>query len=68
MADQNSAEAGERWTPGAVDRALLGNKIAAWRPGLAVLLKLFQTEGRFPRRRRGLGASKRKTYVSPANH
>lgn len=38
MADQNSAEAGERWTLGAVDRALLGNKTAASHLGLAMLL------------------------------
>ena len=31
------------------DRALLGNKSGATRLGFAVLLKLFQAEGRFPR-------------------
>ena len=34
----------------AADRALLGNKSGATRLGFAVLLKLFQAEGRFPRR------------------
>jgi len=34
----------------AADRALLGNKTGATRLGFAVLLKLFQAEGRFPRR------------------
>jgi len=29
---------------------MLGNKIGATRLGFAVLLKLFQTDGRFPRR------------------
>ncbi len=40
----------ERWTLRAADRALLGNKTGATRLGFAVLLKLFQAEGRFPRR------------------
>ncbi|MGI4946588.1 MAG: DUF4158 domain-containing protein, partial [Janthinobacterium lividum] len=40
----------DRWTLRAADRALLGNKIGATRLGFAVLLKLFQAEGRFPRR------------------
>ena len=39
----------DRWTFRAVDRALLGNKSGATRLGFAVLLKLFQAEGRFPR-------------------
>ncbi len=38
------------WTLRAADRALLGNKSGATRLGFAVLLKLFQAEGRFPRR------------------
>ena len=41
---------GDRWTLGAADRSLLGNKSGATRLGFAVLLKLFQAEGRFPRR------------------
>ncbi len=40
----------DRWTLRAADRALLGNKSGATRLGFAVLLKLFQAEGRFPRR------------------
>ena len=40
----------DRWTLRASDRALLGNKSSATRPGFAVLLKLFGAEGRFPRR------------------
>ena len=40
----------DRWTLRAADRALLGNKNGATRVGFAVLLKLFQAEGRFPRR------------------
>ena len=38
-----------RWTLRAADRALLGNKSGATRLGFAVLLKLFQADGRFPR-------------------
>jgi len=40
----------DRWTLRASDRALLGNKSGATRLGFAVLLKLFQADGRFPRR------------------
>jgi len=40
----------DRWILRADDRALLGNKTGATRLGFAVLLKLFQAEGRFPRR------------------
>jgi len=40
----------DRWMLRAADRALLGNKTGATRLGFAVLLKLFQAEGRFPRR------------------
>lgn len=39
-----------RWTLGQADRALLANKSGATRLGFAVLLKMFQAEGRFPRR------------------
>ncbi len=39
----------DRWTLRAADRALLGNKSGATRLGFAVLLKVFQAEGRFPR-------------------
>src|SRR3954468_1727952 len=42
--------ADDRWALHAADRALLGNKSGATRLGFAVLLKLFQSEGRFPRR------------------
>ena len=40
----------DRWTFRVANRALLGNKSGATRLGFAVLLKLFQAEGRFPRR------------------
>jgi len=40
----------DRWTLRAADRALLGNKSGATRLGFALLLKLLQAEGRFPRR------------------
>ncbi len=42
--------ADDLWTLRATDRALLSNKTGATRLGFAVLLKLFQAEGRFPRR------------------
>ncbi len=41
---------GDRWTLHAGDRALLGNRSGATRLGFAVLLKVFQADGRFPRR------------------
>ncbi len=41
----------DRWTLRPGDRALLGNKSGATRLGFAVLLKVFQADGRFPRRR-----------------
>lgn len=44
------ADAGDRWTLHATDRALLGNKTGTTRLGFAVLLRLFESEGRFPRR------------------
>jgi len=46
----STAATDDRWTLRATDRALLGNKSGATRLGFAVLLKLFQAEGRFPRR------------------
>ncbi len=45
----SNGSADDRWTLCAADRALLGNKSGATRLGFAVLLKLFQAEGRFPR-------------------
>ncbi len=45
-----AAGAEDRWTLHTANRALLGNKTGATRLGFAVLLKLFQAEGRFPRR------------------
>ncbi len=45
-----AADADDRWAMHAAERALLGNKSGATRLGFAVLLKLFQAEGRFPRR------------------
>jgi hypothetical protein len=53
MSRRNAGPAGDvedRWTLRAADRTLLGNKTGATRLGFAVLLKLFQAEGRFPRR------------------
>ncbi len=50
-----AGEVEDRWTLHAADRALLGNKTGATRLGFAVLLKLFQAEGRFPRRPKETG-------------
>src|SRR4051812_25929295 len=50
MTDRAGNNADDRWALHAADRALLGNKSGATRLGFAVLLKLFQSEGRFPRR------------------
>ena len=52
MSERVTGPAGDiedRWTLRAADRALLGNKTGATRLGFAVLLKLFQAEGCFPR-------------------
>jgi len=46
----STAATDDRWTLRAADRALLGNKSGTTRLGFAVLLKLFQADGRFPRR------------------
>src|SRR5271155_598143 len=54
MVDQAGEDTDDRWTLRASDRALLGNKIGTTRLGFAVLLKVFQTEGRFPRRPEGV--------------
>src|SRR5450755_5131988 len=40
----------DRWALNASDRTLLGNKTGATRLGFAVLLKMFQVNGRFPYR------------------
>ncbi len=50
MTERRASDADDRWTLRAADRALLGNKSGATRLGFAVLLKLFQAEGRFPHR------------------
>ena len=50
MADQAGEDIDERWTLRASDRVLLGNKTGTTRLGFAVLLKMFQAEGRFPSR------------------
>jgi hypothetical protein len=38
----------DRWVLNASDRALLGNKTGVTRLGFAILLKMFQIDGRFP--------------------
>ncbi len=50
MAYPQAEEIDERWALGQAERALLANKSGATRLGSAVLLKMFQAEGRFPRR------------------
>jgi len=50
MVDQAGEDIDERWTLRASDRVLLGNKTGTTRLGFAVLLKMFQAEGRFPSR------------------
>jgi Domain of unknown function (DUF4158) len=50
MVDQAGEDLDDRWTLRASDRALLGNKTGTTRLGFAVLLKMFQAEGRFPSR------------------
>jgi len=50
MTKRAGGDAADPWTLRVTDRALLGNKTGTTRLGFAVLLKLFQAEGRFPRR------------------
>jgi TnpA family transposase len=50
MVDRAGEDIDDRWTLHASDRALFGNKTATTRLGFAVLLKMFQAEGRFPSR------------------
>src|SRR5215472_4050937 len=50
MVDRAGEDIDDRWTLHAPDRALFGNKVATTRLGFAVLLKMFQAEGRFPSR------------------
>jgi hypothetical protein len=50
MVDQAGEDIDERWMLRAFDRVLLGNKTGTTRLGFAVLLKMFQAEGRFPSR------------------
>jgi TnpA family transposase len=50
VGDRNSEDIDDRWTLRASDRVLLGNKTGATRLGFAVLLKMFQLNGRFPQR------------------
>src|ERR1700722_13059310 len=50
MGDQAGEDIDDRWTLRTSDRVLLGNKTGTTRLGFAVLLKMFQAEGRFPSR------------------
>ena len=50
VTDWDGDDVDDRWTLRASDRALLGNKTGATRLGFAVLLKVFQSDGRFPYR------------------
>jgi Domain of unknown function (DUF4158) len=49
-AERGGEEVDERWALHASDRTLLGNKTGVTRLGFAVLLKMFQVNGRFPHR------------------
>ncbi len=48
--DRDGEDVDDRWALQASDRTLLGNKVGATRLGFAVLLKMFQVNGRFPYR------------------
>ena len=48
--DQDGDDVDDRWALRASDRVLFGNKTGATRLGFAVLLKMFQVNGRFPQR------------------
>src|SRR5262249_15984065 len=52
-------ELAEHWSLNSDELELLANRTARSRPGLAVLLKFFQVEGRFPRDRREIPAAVR---------
>jgi len=49
--DWHPDELTQHWTLSGEERALLGNKAGSTRLSFAVLLKMFQFEGRFPERR-----------------
>lgn len=50
-AERDGDDVDGRWALHASDRTLLGNKTGATRLGFAILLKMFQANGRFPYRR-----------------
>ena len=49
-AERDGEDGDDRWVLHASDRTLLGNKTGATRLGFAILLKMFQANGRFPYR------------------
>jgi hypothetical protein len=49
-AELDGEDVDDRWALHASDRALLGNKTGVTRLGFAILLKMFQANGRFPYR------------------
>ena len=49
-AEQDGEDVDDRWALHASDRTLLGNKTGITRLGFAILLKMFQINGRFPYR------------------
>ena len=49
-AEQDGEDIDDRWALHPSDRTLLGNKTGATRLGFAILLKMFQANGRFPYR------------------
>ena len=49
-AQRDGDDVDDRWVLHTSDRTLLGNKSGATRLGFAILLKMFQANGRFPYR------------------
>ena len=57
MVDQTGEDTDDRWALHASDRALLGDKTGTTRLGFAVVLKMFQAEGRDRPKSGGSGGS-----------
>lgn len=54
---QGPNELAHNWTLSQEERALLANKTGVTRLGFALLLKIFQRDGRFPERREDMAES-----------
>ena len=68
VADQDGDDVDDRWALHASDRVLLGNKTGATRLGFAVLLKMFQVNGRFPQRIEEVPVAISRSAKSPRIH